>query len=269
MFNHLKNEIISYMNHIGHKDDEIDIYSQTLLEHIYNILFKFEEFDFSVINDNLSDFEYSTMCTYVALKYKNNNDIKNMKTYYLMSINKKCPYAMCNLGNYYEQLGDYDNALKYYHMAVNIGSTYGMNMLGNYYKKIKYYSQMLKYYHMAADKNDPIAMNNLGCYYADIEDYENMKKYYLMAIELKSSDAMCNLALYYKMQNDIFMMKRYLLRAIDNDNYHKAWYYMGQYYELINNYPIMIKYYTKAALFGSKKASDRLKSIELIDEDDC
>ena len=66
----------------------------------------------------------------LATLYKNEGDIENMKTYYLMAITtKNCTESMYKLGLYYDQIKEYNNAITYYMKCIQAGNHVCVNNL--------------------------------------------------------------------------------------------------------------------------------------------
>ncbi len=126
--------------------------------------------------------EINILLSKIGICYEKNNDIINMKKYYLMAIENNYSFAMCKLGRYYEQQNDFE-MFKYYLMAIENNNSDAMNYLGCYCKKINNINNMMKYYLMAIENNNINAMYNLGLYYEEKNEIHNMIKYYLMAIK--------------------------------------------------------------------------------------
>jgi TPR repeat protein len=94
------------------------------------------------------------------------------------------------IGNYYHSVSDYNQMKTFYMMAIERGNTDAMVNLGRYYQDINDYEEMKRFYDMAISKGNPEAMINLGRYYQDHKKNDKMLEYYQMADArgLKPSD---------------------------------------------------------------------------------
>ncbi len=208
------------------------------------------------------------------------DNIKLMKKYYLMAIEKDNAEAMYNLGQYYEfnEQKNPELTVKYYKMALEhldkkdnsfIYNTM-VSYLGDYYEKIGDYKLMKKYYLML--KEDAYTMRTLGLYYQNIEKNNDlMIKYYIRAVNngyYEESDILEKVINYYKENKNYKAIKKIYLEIIKSyymkgrlqNTYVCAMYKLGDYYKDIEKNPnLMNKYYTMA-----KKNLSAIKTRSLV-----
>lgn len=194
---------------------------------IFNQKFLNYEFQIKDIFINRNAFQYadtqdSVIMNLLAL-YLEIVDKKydEMKTYYLMAIEKGNSDAMNDFGFYYEEIEkDYEKAKKYYLMGIENGCSEAMNNLAHYYEEIeKDYNKAKKYYLMAIENGDLDAMINLADYYENMEkDYVEMKKYYFMAMESGWEDL--NLEYNNNIDHDIVLVELYIMNNLNKYKNH-------------------------------------------------
>jgi hypothetical protein len=198
--------------------------------------------------------------------YYQDESYENMKTYYLMAIEKGDSNAMLKLADYYSDEGmNNDEAKKYYLMAVEKGNTNGMLSLANYYTNIeKNVNEMKKYAFMAIRNNNGNAASFLGDYYLNSEDEKNTqlaKKFYLYGVKLNNTFSMFALGNYYRdIEHNYVLMHYYYSNAhkkciesgtkedieMAGDIYFNVGYY---YYQIMNNYPAAVRCYLNASSY--------------------
>ena len=110
------------------------------LEELQNELIKAQE------KQNIND--TNILLTKIGFYYQQQNDVDNMKKYYLMATDNNFRHAMYLLARYYDNQNDI-KMVKYYLMAIENNHSNAMNYLGTFCKKINNISDMKKYYLMA------------------------------------------------------------------------------------------------------------------------
>jgi TPR repeat protein len=105
------------------------------------------------------------MCQ-LGLYYEHVRDYDNMEKYYMMSIDKGYSSAMYFLGNYYERVSS-GSGLKYFMMGVEKKCPYCMSEVAIHHERHENYDEMEKYYLLAfeADKTFSTAADSLVKYY--------------------------------------------------------------------------------------------------------
>ncbi len=211
------------------------------------------------------------MATYYSLHKKDNT---KMIEYMTIAADTGHFDAMCLLGDYYERNSvNYPLMEKYKIMSLsyknNTRQLAIIKSLITYYMRTTQYEKMKHYLLIAIKKNDVDSMYRLGDYYMKVEDqYTLAKNYFEMAIKLGHSISMVKLGVIYRIiWKNYTCMKHCYDMAIWKNNV-EAMYQMGDYYESIQNYELMEKYYTmavsratphKGAQASLKKYHDKLQ----------
>ena len=227
-------------------------YDNTLQKHqisvIYN-LFTNDFLDLELIEDPI-------ITNYYGIYHWINKNYEEMMKYFNMSIKKRNPHAMTNLGNYYFQISAYENMIYYYEWAIKYEDSHAMYCYGYYFetqKEFKWKKNSMKYYYkMAAVRNHDLAIFRLGLYYEVKNKLDLMKKYYFMAIKLNNNEALEKL--------------EYYINKDKKDS--EAMFILGNHFETIKKYDQMKKYYFMAIQLNNKKAMIRLKNYLINENDD-
>jgi TPR repeat protein len=233
--------------------------------------------------------------------YMAKGQIDEMMELYNMAITKGGCIAAYNMASYYSMYKkDYAKMIEYATISADLGHLEAMYLLGDYYEKnsINYplmekyklmsltyknntrklaiikslidyymrtaqYAKMKHYLLIAIKKKDVDSMYRLGDYYMKVEEkYELAMTYFEMAIKLGHSDSMVKLGIIYRVILENYKCMKHCFDMAVWKNNVEALYQLGDYYESIQNYKLMEKYYTMAVSRATphEGAQSRLKA---------
>lgn len=218
------------------------------------------------------------------IEYNIFNNIDEAKKYNLMAIKKNHCKALCNMSHILIDTKDYTNAKKYLEIIINNCKIlhhlhhliYAYDLLGNIHYIEKNYEEAIKYYKINIDNGSEYSIRNISLALIKQEKYQEAEIYCKIGIEKGYIESINNMGVVlYKLKKYDEAKKYYNMVIEKEDCIEKnsnviavALCNIGEILdEVEKDYENAKKYYIKSIKMGYLEAEEKLKNINIKEND--